>query len=116
MNTKAFGTRPDAMFRARPEFRERMRATGRSISWLARELGNNRDHVSDVCLGKVRVSRPMVDKISKHLGIGPTRLFVEDGYDGRREFHDRRDRELRQAIVDGTVDQLPWLTHPGRNE
>jgi plasmid maintenance system antidote protein VapI len=100
-----FGTRPDAMFRARPEFRERMRATGRTISWLARQLGHNRDYVSDVCLGKVRVSRPIAEKISKQIGLGPTRLFVEEGYDGRTELRDRRDRETLQAAVDGT-----WLT------
>lgn len=89
-----FGASPDARFRARAEFREIVKGRGFSLAGLARAMGYSRFYVGHVARGDVRINRDLMEKIAKTVGIGPTKLFVEAGVDGRRE---KRERQRREA-------------------
>lgn len=89
-----------------PEWLDRLRAQGRTVTWLAETVGVSRTYLQDVAAGRKRASPALLEAIRAQLG-GPDRLVAVRVYAADRVRWQQVERDARRlaesihAALDG---------------
>jgi Helix-turn-helix len=78
-----------------PDWPARLRAQGRSMTWLASQVDVSRTYLADVAAGRKHASPELAERITLALRVAPDRLGTIHGYAAERA----RWIEVRKAAL-----------------